>query len=154
MSRLKTVGFLQLTAELLIGAEDRVFIVHLAPKHHCSMSLSANPPVCSTQSTRAWESRPRAFHPPTQAILSTAPYHIRQRHPPTTSEPLIPAHLDRECNRRWAELCGSVKQKGAFAWFMVPRWNASAHLCRARRDRVSLDEWSPTKASGSARTSS
>ena len=39
LSYLKIVGFLQLTAELLIGAEDRAFIVHLAPNHHCSMSL-------------------------------------------------------------------------------------------------------------------
>src|SRR5947208_406096 len=46
-------------------------------------------------------------------------YRIRQRHAPWPDEPLIPAHLDRERNRRWAEHCGSVKQKGAGAgsWF-------------------------------------
>ncbi|HYL43652.1 MAG TPA: hypothetical protein VEU97_09730 [Ktedonobacteraceae bacterium] len=39
LSYLKIVGFLQLAAELLIGAEDRAFIALLAPNHHCSMSL-------------------------------------------------------------------------------------------------------------------
>ena len=45
-----------------------------------------------------------------------------------------------------------MKQKGAKACFMVPRWNASAHVCRGKCDRASTDEWSPTKASGSALT--
>jgi len=77
---------------------------------------------------------------------------IRQRHAKQPDKPRRSAHLDRERNRRWAEHCRSVKQKGAKACFMVPRWNASAHACRGKCDRASTDEWSPTKASGSALT--
>jgi hypothetical protein len=55
----------------LIGARDRAFIVHLAPKHHCSCERSTQilglferraPSECS--------SRPCAFQPPTKALLS------------------------------------------------------------------------------------
>ena len=45
-----------------------------------------------------------------------------------------------------------MNEIGAKACFMVPRWNASAHVCRGKCDRASTDEWSPTKASGSALT--
>jgi hypothetical protein len=48
----------------------------------------------------------------------------------------------------------TLSQKGAFAGFMLPRWSASAHVCRGKCDRSSTDEWSPTKASGLTRTSS
>jgi hypothetical protein len=48
----------------------------------------------------------------------------------------------------------TLSQKGAKACFMVPRWNASAHVCCGKCDRASTDEWSPTKASGLTRTSS
>ena len=67
---------------------------------------------------------------PRRGSLGPAPIAAGFGTPATTSEPLIPAHLDPERNRRWAEHCRSVKQKGAKACFMVPRWSASAHLCR------------------------
>src|SRR5437588_8691857 len=37
------VRFLQVTAELLIGAEGRAFIVHLTPNHYLLYGLAANP---------------------------------------------------------------------------------------------------------------
>jgi hypothetical protein len=40
--------------------------------------------------------------------------------PTTTSEPLIPAHLDREPNRRWAEHCSNALARSVpkpASWF-------------------------------------
>ena len=154
MSYLKIVRFLQLTAELLIGAEGRAFIVHLTPNHYLLYGLAANPG--SVRPTAPGHGRRRGPVPSTHLQKPSCPEplpRIRKRHAPWPDEPLIPAHLDRERNRRWAEHCGSVNEIGAFAWFMVPRWSASAHVCCGNCDRASTDEWSPTKASGSARTS-
>jgi len=155
MSYVKNLGFLQLTALLLIGAEAR--------RVHCPSCVQ--PPsalwACSKSSRQfdpvasgAWsESRPCAFHPPAKATLgrrlSLASGKGTQNSPTSLWRE---AHLDRERNRRWAEHCSSVNEIGAKACFMVPRWNASAHVCRGKCDRASTDEWSPTKASGSALT--
>ena len=129
-----------------------MFIVHLAPNHHCSLSLQQIlglfDPRYLCMVVEALCLPPTYKSHPVHCL-----YRIRQRHAPWPDEPLIPAHLDPERNRRWAEHCSSVEQKGAKACFMVPRWSASAHVCRGKCDRASTDEWSPTKASGFTRTS-
>src|SRR5260370_42421225 len=79
---------------------------------------------------------------------------IRQRHAKQPDKPLREPHLDRERNRRWAEHCSSVNEIGAKACFMVPRWNASANVCRGTCDRASTHAWSPTTGSASVVTSS
>src|SRR6266487_5414826 len=59
--------------------------------------------------------------------------HIRKRHAPWPDEPLIPAHLDRERNRRWAEHCGIVKQKGT-CLVHCSTMELRTHVCRVKRE--------------------
>ena len=47
----KNLDFLQLTAELFIGAEGRAIIVHLGPNHSLLSELAANLLVSSTHSS-------------------------------------------------------------------------------------------------------
>ena len=128
-----------------------MFIVHLAPNHHCSLSLQQIlglfDPRYLCMVVEALCLPPTYKSHPVHCL-----YRIRQRHAPWPDEPLIPAHLDRERNRRWAEHCGSVNEIGAFAWFMVPRWNFAPPFA-SQQGPASTGEWSPTKASGLTRTS-
>jgi hypothetical protein len=137
----KTVGFLQLTAELLIGAEAR--------RVHCPSC--AQPPLLYELASlssrlfdlqhRAWESRPCAFRPPPKAILSTASIAAGHGTPDSPDEPLREAQRDARAQSQMGRaLWERSREIGAKACFMVPRWSASAHVCHGKCDRASTDE--------------
>ena len=128
------VRFLQVTAELLIGAEGRAFIVHLTPNHYLLYGLAANPG--SVRPTAPGHGRRRGPVPSTHLQKPSCPEplpRIRKRHAPWPDEPLIPAHLDRERNRRWAEHCGIVKQKGT-CLVHCSTMELRTHVCRVKRE--------------------
>jgi hypothetical protein len=150
----KTLGFLQLTAKLLIGAEARR--VHCPSCAQPPLLARACEPLLSSVRRRAPRRGSLGPVPSTHRQKPSSPLPLSQQalaRPPRPPSLSSRPNGTREPNRRWAEHWSSVKQKGAKACFMVPRWSASAHVCREKCDRASTDDWSPTKASGFTRTS-
>ena len=114
-----------LLSSLLERRRD-AFIVHLAPNHRLLYELAVNPPVSSTQ---MHQGHGRSLGPVPSTHLQKPPW-----------EDASPSHP--------AKACKTARQASGER----PIWIASAHACRGKCDRASTDEWSPTKASGSALT--
>jgi len=125
-----------------IGARDRAFIVHLAPKHHCSCERSTQiQGLFERRAPSECSSRPCAFQPPTKALLAgllSQQALTRPPRPPSLEDEAQPdtrakSQMDRAFWERSREI-GAQCPGSTFA--------------AERRGRSCTDEWSPTRARG------